>query len=141
MFFMKRVSAVCFPNMIELFPSQAPVSFQSCFSGTQSFNDRRTCRKVASGRSENDSALVARNKPSTSSTIRSIDASPHDSTMLELVRTFWNDYTSNRHLRSGSVGREYGLSGKLHVLTLVFSQATCVENLSDDLKNLLRKAA
>jgi len=63
--------------------------------GTRSFNDKRTCRKT--------NTEAAEESTSETSPIQSIDASPHDCTLMELVRTFWNDYTGNRHLRNGSV--------------------------------------
>ena len=66
------------------------------FSGTNSFNDKRTCRKTISDSTE-EVAIQ-------STLVQKIDASPHDCTLMELVLTFWNDYTGNRHLRNGSVG-------------------------------------
>jgi len=98
--------------------------------GTNSFNDKRTCRKTISDSTE-EVAIQ-------STLVQKIDASPHDCTLMELVRTFWNDYTGNRHLRNGSVAsitaeKNTSSMARWEAPTSGWAKLRCVDHIRDSL--------
>jgi len=100
--------------------------------GTNSFNDKRTCRKTQEHQEQAEEASKE------TFVIQSIDASPHDCTLMELVRTFWNDYTGNRHLRNGSVAsitaeKNTTSMTRWEAPTSGWAKLRCVDHIRDSL--------